>query len=600
MYISRLTGIPSYQSQSQNSKKNQTATNSQSNAHPKDRIDFTSRFSGTSVQNKLMRIVKDNDANAFREFCHNGGNPDEPIDVDGNTAILLSAKKGSNKVLNEALSCGADFKKQNRQGDTALHLAALTDHGNTLLPLLKHIKKQNDPGSLLNQANQDGNTAIMVAGKMGAKALINLLQTYGADLNHRNKQDQNLYWVAKEAGQRALAMQFESIAGHEPNPIVSSVESPQQVSSGTPSISPTRFVMQQYIKELPLYKIDKDLSPYLDAKVSDYLAERVKDDLEANDDNKTLLTKVRLATQYKEETPDKVRAFWDQVTHQAVGKTVLEILRPRAKGLAAVAGMQDVKDEIETSFLLPHKFKLDPESFRKANGELPYANANVEYGLLLHGLPGTGKSYIANKLVEELKRPVLHLKFASVGSSMYSDTEKAVVEAFKKAAEQAPSFIVVDEIDSFLIAKTDRTNNEHIRLINTFLTELEDAQKKGVTVIGTTNHMNKLEEASVREGRFDLDIKVPPPDKQARLALFNMYLPESTPDKQLPFTDEEREKFAEMTRGFSAPRIEKLCKRLGNLALKKGDDIHPEIMHKLIQEKGPSYKEAMNQYPNID
>jgi AAA+ superfamily predicted ATPase len=568
-----------------------------------DQLSLSIRFTGQAEQKKMMRVVRDDNPIAFRQFCQENGGPDSILDEEGNTALSLSAKLGSNRVLKEALRQDADATKQNHHGDNALIHASSTDHGNAVLLLLKQLKQRNDFMNQLNQVNQDGNTAIMVAGKSGSGAIVELLKNYGAYLHHRNTQDQNLYWLAVIGNHQEIAKQYEHIAGSKPIVTASPLDSVSQTTSPQ-GVTPSRFVMQHYTDEQPLYNADEHLEKYLTPKIAEYMAIRIKDDLEAGDTVKTLKTKVRLATQYHKDAPDKVRDFWDKVAQIAVGKSVNGILRPSAKGFAAVAGMNDVKEQIETQFLLPYRYKLNPDAYRKADGSLPDASAEPEFGLLLYGLPGTGKTYIAEKMVEELDRPFVNLRFSKIGSSMFSETEQAITGAFEKAAkaEKKPAFVIINEVDTFLNAKSNGgKGSDHSRLVNTLLEELDKAPKKEVSVIATVNDKDSLEAAGIRKGRFAAEIPVPPPDKKARHALFDMYLPLSNTARRLPFTEEDRKIFAEKGRGFSAAGVESLCKQLGKHCVDKRMDIHPDVMLELIAKEKPSYTEAqLAEYKNLD
>lgn len=143
-------------------------------------------------------------------------------------------------------------------------------------------------------------------------------------------------------------------------------------------------------------------------------------------------------------------------------------------------------------------------------------------GILLFGEPGNGKTMFAEALAGELRLPFVSVAFGDVASSWVNQTTEHVMRAFKDARAQAPCVLFIDEIDS-LIKDRNTTmasgNEESAKITNTILTELVKARESGLVMIAATNFLNKLDQAAIREGRFDFKIEIPSPDAPARAAI---------------------------------------------------------------------------------
>lgn len=143
-------------------------------------------------------------------------------------------------------------------------------------------------------------------------------------------------------------------------------------------------------------------------------------------------------------------------------------------------------------------------------------------GILLYGKPGNGKTLFAEALAGELHLPIITLTCGDTASMWVNQTTEQVVTAFKDAKAQAPCVLFIDEIDSFLVqrAKISQADSEVGRTVNTILTEIVDLREGiGIVLVAATNYLNRLDEAAIREGRFDFKVEITPPDQPARQAI---------------------------------------------------------------------------------
>ncbi len=138
-------------------------------------------------------------------------------------------------------------------------------------------------------------------------------------------------------------------------------------------------------------------------------------------------------------------------------------------------------------------------------------------------------------------------------------------EIFERAAQLAPSVIIMDEIDA-IAGSRDSANMGYLREVVSQLLVLMDglAERGSILVIATTNLPNNIDPAILRPGRIDRQIFMGAPDITGRMALFNKFL------ARMPVTrNTQAEKLAQITDGFSGAEIEHTANEAGLLAIKE-------------------------------
>lgn len=144
--------------------------------------------------------------------------------------------------------------------------------------------------------------------------------------------------------------------------------------------------------------------------------------------------------------------------------------------------------------------------------EARYKALGIEFpsAVIMHGPPGCGKTFAAERLVDYLGWPSFQIEASSVASPYIHETSKKVAEVFEKAMQNAPSVLVIDEMEAFLADRETGAGSSHHRIeeVAEFLRRIPEAIKNHVLIIAMTNRIEMIDSAILRRGRFDHIVKV--------------------------------------------------------------------------------------------
>lgn len=204
-----------------------------------------------------------------------------------------------------------------------------------------------------------------------------------------------------------------------------------------------------------------------------------------------------------------------------------------------IGGMEDLKERVRMSIIYPFKNKELFGKFKKKSGG----------GLLFYGPPGCGKTLVARATAGECGAHFIDVSIHDVLSKWIGESEARLHDIFKTARRKAPTIIFIDEIDALGVKRSDAGHTAST--VNTLLTEIDGASSRNedVLVIGATNTSWRIDSAFRRPGRFDHVLLVPPPDLEARIAIFEIML-EGIPQKDLDVP-----KLAKLTNEYSGADI---------------------------------------------
>ena len=195
----------------------------------------------------------------------------------------------------------------------------------------------------------------------------------------------------------------------------------------------------------------------------------------------------------------------------------------------------------------------------------PWAPKNI----LFYGLPGTGKTMLVKALANELEVPLYLIKATSLIGDHVGDGASKIHDLFKKASENSPSIIFIDEIDAVALHRSFQSLRGDVsEIVNSLLTEMDGIiENDSVITIGATNNPTSLDFAI--RSRFEEEIEFKLPDDEERLAILENNLQTMPLDYDLDLA-----KIVKLSKGFSGRDIkEKILKVALHNAIANDDDI---------------------------
>ena len=189
------------------------------------------------------------------------------------------------------------------------------------------------------------------------------------------------------------------------------------------------------------------------------------------------------------------------------------------KEFDAVIGYKDVKIELERIA----DMMINPKKYQKLG-------VKTTRGLLLTGIPGVGKTLMANCLIKASKRKAFTIR----KDIPEVELVKKIKETFEEARRQAPSIVFMDDIDKFANSNGDRYNSETYITIQSCIDDCKDCE---VFVLATSNDTAYMPRSLVRPGRFDKLINVSNPSKKDSEEIIKYYLSKKKVDKDVDYLD---------------------------------------------------------------
>ena len=229
-----------------------------------------------------------------------------------------------------------------------------------------------------------------------------------------------------------------------------------------------------------------------------------------------------------------------------------------------VGGMTELKETLKDQVIDPLK---RPELYEEYN-------LGVVNGVLLHGPPGTGKTYITEALAGELEYNYIEAQASDITSSLVGEAAENMREMFAVAQANQPCLLFLDEVEAIAAERSggsQKTMSES-QMITQFLTEMSEIKGEDVIVVSATNLPDDIDGAAWR--RFDERIEVPPPDANARGAILRVHLR----DRPVLTETIDWTEIKDLTEGYSASDLEIIAATAARKALKEArasDDVVP-------------------------
>ena len=223
-------------------------------------------------------------------------------------------------------------------------------------------------------------------------------------------------------------------------------------------------------------------------------------------------------------------------------------------GFGDIGGLDNVKEEMKKAIIYPftHKKLYD------------YYNQKPGGGVLLYGPPGCGKTMIAKAAATECDADFINVETSTIMSKWVGESEKSIKQVFSVARDCNRAIIFFDEFDA-VAGRRGELEDYAKRIVNELLQQMDGMDKNdNILVLAATNEPWAIDPALRRPGRFKKLIFIPPPDLEARKAIFNIYL------KKLPLeSDVEAGVLSNKTGMYSGADIKAICDDAAEIPLQE-------------------------------
>lgn len=219
----------------------------------------------------------------------------------------------------------------------------------------------------------------------------------------------------------------------------------------------------------------------------------------------------------------------------------------------------------------------------KLRDEFNLRGLKTTKGIIFYGPPGTGKTTLARNLgkiigctndqFRLMAGPEIFVKWVGDSEANVRAIFKPAKEAWKKDGDNATTYmVVIDEIDAMLPSRSG-LDGSPVRdsVVNQFLAEMDGLEQfNNIIIVGITNRLELLDPAAIRPGRFGVHIKIDLPDKDGRVAIFNIHTKKLRDcDRMIEFNIDE---LADLTNEFSGADIENVVETASMLSLERLND----------------------------
>lgn len=281
---------------------------------------------------------------------------------------------------------------------------------------------------------------------------------------------------------------------------------------------------------------------------------------------------ISLIMEYMQETDDE--EFGDEKYQELIDDEFNEIneknIEPKTKSIRNnnsnnksipkifmkdIAGLKEAKEAFNDRVILPIKHRDLFEKYGKTVGG----------GILLYGLPGTGKTMFAQAVANELNAKFFSIKCSDIMSKWYGESESNIKQLFTKAKNAPIAVICFDEFEAIGRKRTSYDTENGINTVQEILAQMQGIEKNNniLLVLAATNCPWDIDSALLRPGRFNDKIYIPLPDLDARLFIIKKVLQNVTLSDEVSITS-----LAESLEGYNCADVVEFCEQIKLIAIK--------------------------------
>lgn len=268
------------------------------------------------------------------------------------------------------------------------------------------------------------------------------------------------------------------------------------------------------------------------------------------------------------------------------GDKKIKTQKAKGKGFEAIAGLDDLKNEMRRSVI---DILQNPEKAERYGAKLPN-------GMVLYGPPGCGKTFFAKHFAEEVGFNFILSTPSTLKSRYVNATQENIAKMFEDAEKNAPTIIFIDEINELLPNRDSDSHEMAKSAVNEMLAQMDRTGEKGIFIIGATNYPDMIDPAMLRSGRLEKKFYLPPPDSKLRKALFEMSLNQRK--KVLDFGI-DFDSLSNLTENYVSSDIESIVNEATSIAMADDSRITMDLLEKVIKSFKPFPKEELRKYQTI-
>ena len=358
-----------------------------------------------------------------------------------------------------------------------------------------------------------------------------------------------------------------------------------QYPDGAEGISTTIIAARRKGIRKPSYFNDT-CSPYLDRVILKALARDIEERFKTAAEFLDALEESRKEEMAPLPHDEKIKTNGtDDTPFELVSQPETFTSKKKGKGLEMIVGMAQLKEKLFQSIITPLNDKLIYEQYK----------VSIPNGVLLYGPRGCGKKFIAQKLAEEIEYQFIEMAASAILGNDELDTNKNIIQLFKKAKEMAPTVIFIDDIDLLLPKRSEEYYWNNVRANNELLAQLTDCHQYEIFIISSSNIPEKADNVILDRGKLEIAIYVSPPDELAREELFKLSLGKRPAEFNINFR-----KLAQLTKRCTANEIDDIVTEASRMAVQNRLKIKQEHFEEVIKNYSPSISEkALARYESF-